>query len=129
MKKAKDKFTILSAMSSVIDILHYVDDVEDLDFYVLTDERLRMVKDECNYLSECMKVSPRQAALFTIILEISQGETISKRDLACALKANFMQVLSYETEFQALENAKLIERCHKGRIRVNDDALTCFEND
>lgn len=129
MTDSKDNLTVLSAIEEIIKQASYVeDDKYGPSEYYRFDEKLMMeVSRPAEFLAGKMGITPKQAILFSFIVEMSKCDDISKRDLAEKLKTSFVQLLSYEVDLKALEGALLIKRTRWGKIRVGVEVLRCLE--
>ena len=80
------KRTILSALEHIINAAkHEDDDRFNGVFFLYDDALMEKVKKDSKYLAEQFEVTPKQAVLFAIVLEMSKGDEFSKSDLARAL--------------------------------------------
>lgn len=123
------KRTILSALEHIINAAkHEDDDRFNGVFFLYDDALMEKVKKDSKYLAEQFEITPKQAVLFAIVLEMSKGDEFSKSDLARALKTNFVNLLSYEEDLKALEKVLLIRRCRWGKIQVGEEVQKCLEH-
>ena len=123
------KRTILSALEHIINAAkHEDDDRFNGVFFLYDDALMEKVKKDSKYLAEQFEITPKQAVLFAIVLEMSKGDEFSKSDLARALKTNFVNLLSYEEDLKALEKVLLIRRCRWGKIQVEEEVQKCLEH-
>ena len=122
------KRTVLSALENIIKAAkHEEDDRFDRVFFSYDDALMEKVKEDSKYLAEQFEITPKQAVLFAIVLEMSKGDEFSKSDLARALKTNFVNLLSYEEDLKALEKGYLIRRCRWGKIQVGEEVQKSLE--
>ncbi len=131
MGNTTEKRTVLSAIGQIVNTASY-EEKDKYDYakkYYRFDEKLmEEVREDAEYLAEQMAITPRQAVLFAIIVEMSKCDDIAKRDLADDLKTSFVELLTYEEDLKALERAFVLRRSHGGRIRVAEDVLKCLQN-
>ena len=130
MADVKDNMTVISAIGQIIKIASY--EVEgkfgdDSTFYRFDDKLMGEVKTPAEFLAERMGITPKQAVLFSIIVEMSKCDEFTKRELADKLKTSFVELLSYEEDLKALEKALIIKRGRWGKIRVGEEVLKCLE--
>ena len=124
----RSKRTVLSALTNIIDVARHEDEHRwDSAYYSYDDALLKKVQREAKYLAEQLEITPKQAVLFAIVLDMSKGDEFSKSDLSRALKTNFVQLLSYEEDLKALERAFLIQRCRWGKIQIGEEVQKCLE--
>ena len=122
------KRTVLSALENIIKAAkHEGDDRFDRVFFSYDDALMEKVKEDSKYLAEQFEITPKQAVLFAIILEMSKGDEFCKSNLAMALKTNFVNLLSYEEDLKALEKGYLIRRCRWGKIQVGEEVQKSLE--
>ena len=131
MGNTTEKRTVLSAIGQIVNTASY-EEKDKYDYakkYYRFDEKLmEEVREDAEYLAEQMAITPKQAVLFAIIVEMSKCDDIAKRDLADDLKTSFVELLTYEEDLKALERAFVLRRSHGGRIRVAEDVLKCLQN-
>lgn len=130
MADTNEKKTILSSMGAIISAAYYEEGEGSgkSEYYRFDKKLIEEVQEYADYLAEQLAISPKQAVLFSIIVEISKCDDIDKGELASSLKTNFIQLLSYEEDLRALENAYLIQRASWGKISIRDEVLQCLEN-
>lgn len=122
------KRTVLSALENIIKAAkHEDDDRFDRVFFSYDDALMEKVKKDSKFLAEQFEITPKQAVLFAIVLEMSKGDEFSKSDLARALKTNFVNLLSYEEDLKSLEKGYLIRRCRWGKIQVGEEVQKSLE--
>ena len=97
------------------------------EYYRYDEKLLEEVRDPAEFLAGKMDITPKQAVLFSIIVEMSKCDDFSKRELSDKLKTSFVQLLSYEDDLKALESALIIKRGRWGKIRVGEEVLRCLE--
>ncbi len=95
--------------------------------YHYDDALMKKVESDASFLAEQFRISEKQAVLFTIILDMSRGDEVSKSDLSIVLKSNFVHFLSYERDLATLECALLLKRTGWGRILIPDEVNDCLE--
>ena len=122
------KRTVLSALENIIKAAkHEDDDRFDRVFFSYDDSLMEIVKKDSTFLAGQFEITPKQAVLFAIVLEMSKGDEFTKSDLARALKTNFINLLSYEEDLKALEKGYLIRRCRWGKIQVGEEVQKSLE--
>lgn len=122
------KRTILSALEHIINAAKHEDeDRFDRVFFSYDDALMQNVNKDSIFLADQFGITPKQAVLFAIVLEMSKGDEFTKSDLARALKTNFINLLSYEEDLKALEKGYLIRRCRWGKIQVGEDVQKSLE--
>ena len=124
MANVKDNKTVLSAIGEIIKTASYEEEEKfggSSEYYRYDEKLLEEVRDPAEFLAGKMDITPKQAVLFSIIVEISKCDDFSKRDLADKLKTSFVQLLSYEDDLKALEGALIIKRGRWGKIRVEEE--------
>ena len=130
MADSKDNLTVLSAIEEITKTAAYEEEERfggSSKYYRLDEKLLEEVRVPAEFLAGKMDITPKQAVLFSIIVEMSKCDDFSKRDLADKLKTSFVQLLSYENDLKALERALIIQRCRWGNIRVGEEVLRCLE--
>ena len=131
MGNTTENRTVLSAIGQIVKTASYEekDKYNYAKKYYRFDEKLMgEVREDAGYLAEQMAITPKQAVLFAIIVEMSKCDDIAKRDLADDLKTSFVELLTYEEDLKALERAFVIRKSHGGRIRVAEDVLKCLQS-
>lgn len=124
----KSKRTVLSALTNIIDVARHEDEHRwDSAYYSYDDALMKKVQRDAKFLAEQLEITPKQAVIFAIVLDMSKGDEFSKSDLSRALKTNFVQLLSYEEDLKALERAFLIQRCRWGKIQIGEEVQKCLE--
>lgn len=122
------KRTVLSALEHIINAAKYEDeDRNDRVFFSYDDALMEKVKKDSKFLAEQFEITPKQAVLFAIILELSNGDEISKGDLARALKTDFIKFLSYEEDLKSLEKSLLLQKYRWGKLGVGEEVKRCLE--
>ena len=122
------KRTILSALEHIINAAKHEDeDRFDRVYFSYDDALMQKVNKDSKFLADQFGITPKQAVLFAIVLEMSKGDEFTKSDLARALKTNFINLLSYEEDLKALEKGYLIRRCRWGKIQVGEDVQKSLE--
>ena len=130
MANSKKNMSVLTAIERIIKAAMYKEKGEfgSSSIYYRYDEKLiETVHEDADYLAKQMDITPKQAVLFSIIIEMSKCDEFSKRDLSDKLKTSFIQLLSYEDDLKALESALIIKRGRYGRIQVGEEVLHCLE--
>lgn len=130
MAVSKDKYTVLSAIAEIINAASYEEEDKlgcTSNYYRLDEKLMKEVKKPAEFLAKKMAITAKQAVLFSIIIDISKCDDVSKREMADKLKTNFVQFLSYEDDLKALEGALIIKRGRWGGIRVGEEVLRCLE--
>lgn len=130
MAVSKDKYTVLSAIAEIINAASYEEEDKlgcTSNYYRLDETLIREVKKPAEFLAKKMAITAKQAILFSIIVDISKCDDVTKREMADKLKTNFVQFLSYEDDLKALEGALIIKRGRWGGIRVGEEVLRCLE--
>lgn len=130
MADSNDKRTVLSAIAEIVKAATYEEERRfggSSSYYRFDEKLIEDVCESAEYLAEKMDITPKQAVLFSIIVEMSKCQDFSKKDLAERLKTSFIQLLSYEDDLKALESALVIKRSRWGQIRVGEEVLHCLE--
>lgn len=124
MKKTEENLTVLSAIEAVVNAARY----EKKSRYGYNDEYFRFneelmgeVKNEAAYLASELAITPKQAVLFSLITEISQGEDVSRGDLSDKFQTRFVKMMAFEEDLGALEKAWLIRKKTYGKLRVSEE--------
>lgn len=113
MANSKDNLTVLSAIGEIIKTASYEEEEKfggSSEYYRFDEKLLEEVRDSAEFLAGKMDITPKQAVLFSIIVEMSKCDDFSKRELSDKLKTSFVQLLSYEDDLKALESALIIKR-------------------
>ena len=76
---------------------------------------------EAGKLGAALGISPRQAILFSLIVDMAEGDTLSRSDLADGLGGGYVQSLVYEKDLQQLADARLITRTSRGGTEVRPE--------
>ena len=78
---------------------------------------------EAGKLGAALGISPRQAILFSLIVDMSEGDTLSRSDLADGLGGGYVQSLVYEKDLQQLADARVIIRTSRGGTEVRPEVM------
>ena len=78
---------------------------------------------EAAKLGSALSVSPERALLFALIVDMAEGEMISRSTLAGNLGGGYVQSLSYEKDLEQLVEARLINRTSRGSVEVRPEAM------
>lgn len=122
--------SVISAMKDIIKAASYAEEDKYGGaslYYRFNEELINEVRESADYLADKMAITPKQAVLFSLIVEISKCDEFSKRVLSEKLKTNFVDLLSFEEDLKALEHALLIHICFRGGIRVGSEVLKSLE--
>lgn len=124
-----NNLTILSAMTNIIVAARCNNESSENDdeFFSYDDELMNKIQEEASFLAAEFDITARQAVLFCIIVELSKGDSLTKKDLAKSLRTDFIKLLSYETDLKSLEKAYLIQRGRSGSIVVREVVGKCLE--
>lgn len=130
MADVKDNKTVISAIAEIIKVASYEQEGKyggSTTYYRYDAKLIEEVRDSAEFLADKMAITPKQAVLFSIIVEMSKCDDFSKRELSDNLKTSFVELLSYEDDLKALESALVIKRGIWGKIRVGEEVLKCLE--
>ena len=94
--------------------------------YAFNEDLLTSMHMELAQIADAYGITERQAALFAIIIEICEGDEVTKKDISDRMQANFVTYLTYERDFIELEKKCLLQRCRWGRIRVPVEVTDCL---
>lgn len=94
--------------------------------YAFNEDLLTSKHMELAQIADAYGITERQAALFAIVIEICEGDEVTKRDISERMQANFVTYLTYERDFIELEKKCLLQRCRWGRIRVPVEVMDCL---
>lgn len=129
-KPCEPEMTILDAMKTIINRaevrIERSNRYYDESFYRYSDSFVKENAKESGFLAFQLGVTPRQAVLFTIIVEVSKGESVDAKELSQNLQANFVELLGYDGDIKALEKARLIHRGRMGGLLVPDEVQKCL---
>lgn len=129
-KPGEPEMTILDAMKTIINRaevrIERSNRYYDESFYRYSDSFVKENAKESGFLASQLGVTPRQAVLFTIIVEVSKGESVDAKELSQNLQANFVELLGYDGDIKALEKARLIHRGRMGGLLVPDEVQKCL---
>ena len=129
-KPGEPEMTILDAMKTIINKaevrIERSNRYYDESFYRYSDSFVKENAKESGFLASQLGVTPRQAVLFTIIVEVSKGESVDAKELSQNLQANFVELLGYDGDIKALEKARLIHRGRMGGLLVPDEVQKCL---
>ena len=81
------------------------------------------IAQEAGKLGTALGISPRQAILFSLLVDLAAGGTLSRSDLASGLGGGYVQSLVYEKELQQLADARLITRTSRGSTEVRPEVM------
>ena len=81
------------------------------------------IAPEASKLGAALGVSPKQAVLFSLIVDLAGGGTLSRSELADGLGGGYVQSLVYEKELQQLSDARLITRTSRGSTEVRPEVM------
>lgn len=130
MADAKESKTVISAIAEIIKVASYEQKEKyggSTTYYRYDAKLIEEVRESAEFLADKMAITSKQAVLFSIIVEMSKCDELSKRELADNLKTSFVELLSYEDDLIALEKALIIKRGRWGNLRVGPEVLKCLE--
>ena len=81
------------------------------------------IAPEATRLGMALGVSPERALLFSLILDMAEGSTLSRSDLAVGLGGGYVLSLAYEKDLEQLVDARLINRTSQGSVEVRQEVL------
>jgi len=90
-------------------------------YYLLNEELMNSKKVELQTIAEAYGINERQAALLAIVIELSSGDEVSKKDLAEQMKTSFVTYLSYENDLVELEKLRLIKIGDWHGIKIREE--------
>ena len=95
-------------------------------YYRYDDAFVGEVSKEAEFLASELEITPKQAVLFTIIVELSKGESVDAKELSQSLRSSFVELLGFDSDIKALQRARLIRRGRSGSFIVPDDVQKCL---
>lgn len=81
------------------------------------------IVQEASKLGTALGISSRQAVFFSLIVDMAEGGTLSRSDLADGLGGGYVQSLVYEKDLQQLVDARLITRTGRGNTEVRPEVM------
>ncbi len=127
---AETDMTILSAIESIVDASRFektAKNKKDEIYFKMDDELLLSIHPEAAFLAKEFSITEKQAVLFAIIIEVSQEEEFTVKDISRKLDISYIRFLSYEEEIHALEHAWLLRRDRWGKYYIGKDVSRCLE--
>ena len=86
-------------------------------------EHLEMFSEESNYLKERMDLTPFQAVLFAVIIQIHANGRCTVNKVAQQLGMNYLQLLSYSKDLHSLRDRWLIMIKDNNEIKVPSEVI------
>ena len=94
-------------------------------YYRYDDAFVKEAAKEAGFLASQLEITPKQAVLFTIIVELSKGESVDAKELSQSLRSSFIELLGFDADLKALQKARLIRRGISG-FCVPGDVQKCL---
>ncbi len=82
--------------------------------YKLTEEFWSNAADSLAALGQVLTVTPRQALIFSLLVELSDDRRIRLNDVARLLKCNQVDIMRFSDELESLRQRKLLRRRRSG---------------
>lgn len=130
MKEYEENLTVLSAIEVVVNAARYEKKSRYgyyEEFFRFNEELMAEVKTAAEYLANELAISPKQAVLFSLITEISQGGDVSRGDISDKFQTRFVKMMAFEEDLSTLEKAWLIRIKAYGKICVSDEVQKCLQ--
>lgn len=130
MKEYEENLTVLSAIEAIVNAAVYEKPGRyghDEEFFRFDEGLMAEVRLEAEYLANELSITPRQAVLFTLITEISQGDYLSRGEISDKFQTRYVQMIAFEEDLSALEKAWLIRKDSAGKICVSKDVQKCLQ--
>ena len=130
MKKTEETLTVLSAIEAVVNAARYEKKSRygyNDEFFRFNEELMEEVKKEAAYLASELAITPKQAVLFSLITEISQGGDLSRGDLSDKFQTRFVKMMAFEEDLGALEKAWLIRKKTCRKLCVSEEVQKCLQ--
>ena len=130
MKKTEENLTVLSAIEAIVNAARY-EKKSRYSFYEeyfrFNEELMEEVNNEAEYLASELAITPKQAVLFSLITEISQGVDVSRGDLSDKFQTRYVKMMAFEEDLCTLEKAWLIRKKAFGKLRVSEEVQKCLQ--
>jgi len=107
------QMTILDAMKHVInraEVTYRTEYGGTECYYRYSDAFVEEIRKEADFLAGQFGITSKQVVLFVIILESSKGMPLDAKELSECLKANYVELLSFDGDIKALVKARLVKR-------------------
>ena len=95
-------------------------------FYKFDDSLIESVESDAIFLAEQFHITPKQAVLLTLILNIGQGESVSYSTLFDKTEMDYIKAIPIKVELRALEKAMLIIKSDRNYI-ISREVNYCIE--
>ncbi len=82
--------------------------------YKLSDEVWQQTASSITELCRMLDMTPHEAFIFSLLVELSYDYRIRLSDVACMLKCNHVDILRFSEELESLRQRKLIRRSRSG---------------
>ena len=127
---APEKKDILGSMERIIAASAYKKGQDrggrKLKYYKFNDALIKSVESDASFLAEQYCISPKQAVLFTIIIDLGKGESFEISDLFDMTEIEYIKALPIKGELRSLEKAMLIRKdC--GSYKIPKEVVECLE--
>lgn len=132
MKEYENNLTVLSAIEAIVNAARYEKQSRygyNDEYFRFNEELMEEVNDEAAYLASELAITPKQAVLFSLITEISQGEDMSRGDISEKFQTRYVKMMAFEEDLSALEKAWLIRKKTYGKICVSKEVQKCLQKD
>jgi len=116
----KEPVTILSCMSDIVENTSINTGYHESKF---NGKVFSVCKEQIQYVCEMVGITPNQAVLLSNIIENKGRHNFDKHDLANAMGMNYIKLLSFEKDFKALEEMKLINLTKREVVSVTKKAV------
>ena len=95
--------------------------------YKISDVLLEELAPYTSFLASQYKITPRQAFLFTVFVELGKGDSIGYSTIAESFNINYIKLLTLEEDFRALESALLIRRSSEEGFYIPFEVDECLQ--
>ena len=127
---APEKKDILGSMEHILTTSVYKKGQDrggrKIKYYKFNDTLIESVESDASFLAEQFHLTPKQAVLFTIIIDLSKGESFEISDLFDMTEIEYIKALPIKGELRSLEKAMLIRK-DSSSYKIPKDVVECLE--
>ena len=114
--------TLLEILDQMINVIKV--DGEDSDTYRFDPIDLNLVEEETAILQEKMGITPMQSLLFAVCILKSANRSMTIATIGRELGLNYLEMLSYSADFNALRDKGLISMSQNGELDVPAEVIS-----
>jgi len=121
--KTMEKPTILSCLSDIVDSMKTIVGYHENKF---NPKVFSICKKQIGYVCDMVGITPNQAVLLASIIENKGRHNFDRHDLANSLGMSYIKLLSFEDDFKALADKRLINITKDEGVNVANKTISAL---